>query len=69
MKRFNPDSRCPKCGRPGAAAVYHPRLLSHGAQWPCTKQPDAHMCRRCRTCGCAWQEVPLDAWAKDGGPL
>lgn len=60
MERFDPHSRCPKCGSESAATYEYHHANIAGRMCGTNEE---HMHRICPECGANWAEAPLDAGA------
>jgi hypothetical protein len=60
MNKFNPDSKCVKCGCDDIASHHCQERCLRCWTWPIEhREPLIH--RACRRCGYSWNELPLDA--------
>ena len=55
MRKFDPESKCPKCGEGNAST----RWFRAGSYYGCV--PQEHLWRECQRCGFGWSEAPVDA--------
>lgn len=60
--RFDASRKCVKCGHDDISAQFEE--ASEYGHYPCHVTCE-HIHRRCRRCGYAWIELPLDAQGAD----